>query len=369
MSTKLTRTSIILLKRFRLLIRGLFKGTYKHQPVYHCLWYYRYTKGKKGLIRQIKEMITLAFYWEDFPYTYFEYSMFLKSNRMSMTEMKTYVPQTILDKTVNNNSKYMTLTEDKAVFSDLLSHYDIPQPEMIFKFYKGVFYNMKNMPLTEEQVDNRILSLTYDRLFLKDSLGSEGIGIHAFSGTGKTGYFEGPVKLTAEYVKQHYSSNKMILQEGLVQDYQLVVMNPHCLNTFRVLTRNHKGKVRIIAAFLKLGRYGNLVDNVSQGGMIIPIDIRDGSLDINAKLFYDTSEITSHPETNYGFKGKKIGRWGEVIELVEKVATAFFPLEYVGWDVALTNKGAVIIEGNYDPSIYAHQIGDKGLASKIFDDD
>jgi Sugar-transfer associated ATP-grasp len=41
--------------------------------------------------------------------------------------------------------------------------------------------------------------------------------------------------------------------------------------------------------------------------------------------------------------------WDEVKNLAARAARAVAPLRYVGWEIALTNDGPVVIEGN-DPS-------------------
>lgn len=44
--------------------------------------------------------------------------------------------------------------------------------------------------------------------------------------------------------------------------------------------------------------------------------------------------------------GFQVPRWDEAVELVTRLANVIETNNYVGWDIALTDKGWVMIEGN-----------------------
>lgn len=348
------------------LVKALLKGKIKIKPIYHCLWYFWIVKErKKNIFVIIREFCLLYYHWESFPNPYFEYSMFLKQCKMNLAEMKTYVPQLELDKQVAATISYKYLTEDKALFSDLLNCYEIPQPKLVLTYFKGVFFDPKSRIISKQQADKLISASDSGRLFLKDNVGSEGTGIHAFEKREGRGYYMGEYKLSAEFICREFENKQLLLQEGVIQTDQFSNMNPDCLNSIRILTQCINGKAIIMAAFLKLGRFGNVVDNVSQGGLIVPIDVESGKMDASARIFYSTDEFRSHPETGFRFEGQMIERWDEVRDIILATALKFHRLIYVGWDVAITNEGVLIIEGNFNPSIYAHQVGGPGLADII----
>jgi hypothetical protein len=64
------------------------------------------------------------------------------------------------------------------------------------------------------------------------------------------------------------------------------------------------------------------------------------------------------------FRGFAIPLWAEACALVERAALAFLPLRTIGWDVAVTPRGALLIEGNvtWDPP----QLGAE-ISSEILD--
>lgn len=367
MLRKLCKTQYRVLLAFKVLFQAFLKGTYRKKPLYHCLRFYFRTAGKKGLFTQIKEFAVLATHWEEFPYPYFEIAMFEKNCELTLEQMKKFVPQTIFDKEVRKNLSHRFITENKSLFSDLMAYYRISQPELIYKFIGGIFYDRENRTLSQGQTDKLILKLQYKKVFLKPVFGASGDGIMCFEKRGTKGYDDGQNRLTSNYIREKFTTVPIILQAGINQSKQLASMNPDCVNSFRVLSKNVKGKACILAANLKLGRKGSIVDNGSHGAISVQVDPISGVLGHGMK-FYDRSIHATHPDTGVKFTGQKIEHWAEVRDIVLRAAEAFSILEYVGWDVAVTDNGATIIEGNNDPSIYAHQVFGNGLAEEIFGD-
>lgn len=86
----------------------------------------------------------------------------------------------------------------------------------------------------------------------------------------------------------------------------------------------------------------------------------------NGKLFgnaisKDLEEVECHPATNVKFDGFKIPYWNEIKELVLKAAMVNPDVKVVGWDVAISNKGPLLIEANRRPGFDLVQVlEDKG---------
>jgi glutathione synthase/RimK-type ligase-like ATP-grasp enzyme len=56
------------------------------------------------------------------------------------------------------------------------------------------------------------------------------------------------------------------------------------------------------------------------------------------------------------FTGLKVPHWEMILEdMVRKISGIPF-LEYVGWDIIITEKGYVVIEGNHNPSVRVTQM-------------
>lgn len=63
--------------------------------------------------------------------------------------------------------------------------------------------------------------------------------------------------------------------------------------------------------------------------------------------FSENGEVyKTHPNTMFLIKGYSIPEWECAIELVKKLAMVVPEQVYVGWDLAYTDTGWIMIEGN-----------------------
>jgi hypothetical protein len=100
---------------------------------------------------------------------------------------------------------------------------------------------------------------------------------------------------------------------------------------------------------LKTNSTNEPMDNFSQGGIVIGIDLDTGKLKKNGIMQYPQNQMfTHHPLTGTEFLGFQIPFWQELKKLAEKAQRVFDQIKSVGWDIAVTPNGPVIIEGNQD---------------------
>ena len=121
-------------------------------------------------------------------------------------------------------------------------------------------------------------------------------------------------------------------------------LNPSSVNTVRVLT--FKGE--IIACALRIGNNNSIVDNLNSGGLCAHLDKNTGIIDspcINKKL----EKFSFHPDTHVQLVGVQVPNWDKVLETVKSAAKIIPQVQYVGWDIAVTETGTALIEGNHDP--------------------
>jgi hypothetical protein len=61
--------------------------------------------------------------------------------------------------------------------------------------------------------------------------------------------------------------------------------------------------------------------------------------------------FSAHPKTGIPFATVRLPHWPAARLLVCRAALVFAPIRTVGWDVALTTEGPVLVEGNvwWDP--------------------
>jgi hypothetical protein len=149
-----------------------------------------------------------------------------------------------------------------------------------------------------------------------------------------------------------------VLEERLQQHGFMNALNPSALNTIRVFTfMDKRNDVGVQAAVLRLGRQGCDVDNWDQGGLSVDIDVTNGRLGEGVtKQKYGGERFIRHPDTNSAFAGETVPMWDDVVSLCTRAAVMIPMMRWVGWDVAITPSGPVLVEGNAHPHVGVVQV-------------
>jgi glutathione synthase/RimK-type ligase-like ATP-grasp enzyme len=140
-----------------------------------------------------------------------------------------------------------------------------------------------------------------------------------------------------------------IAEEYIIQHPEMSKMYPCSVNTIRVVTiLDEAGESHIMYAAVRLGNEGRIVDNINAGGLSAPVDLETGIL---SKIAFDKNfnYYEEHPYTGVKIIGFQIPMWEEAKALVLDSAKRIPKLRYVGWDVAITEKGPVFVEANHHP--------------------
>ncbi len=151
--------------------------------------------------------------------------------------------------------------------------------------------------------------------------------------------------------------NRIFLEELVIQHPDMNVLCPASINTIRVMTFHDHGKSRILWMGLRVGNGIHSVDNFHAEGMGVSIDMETGKLVGNA-VNKDNRRFTHHPTTGVAFDGFQIPCFDQVKEMTLKAALEDDHILVVGWDVALSEKGPLIIEGNRRPGFDLVQVLD-----------
>ena len=81
---------------------------------------------------------------------------------------------------------------------------------------------------------------------------------------------------------------------------------------------------------------------------------------------YDLTHYKEHPDSHLKFEGTTVTQWPEVKSIVEKTLKFLPYYKSVGFDVATTNNGPVVIEINTGAGIYLSQMGKEEVLAKYF---
>ena len=137
--------------------------------------------------------------------------------------------------------------------------------------------------------------------------------------------------------------------EGVLKQHETMnQMNPHAINTLRIVTILNESGSHIVYAHIRIGNSDRPVDNLHSGGMFAPIDLEKGVIQYPA---YDKARhtYTEHPRTHTHIQGFAIPYWEEAKSMCLEACQIIPQMRYVGWDVAITPDGPVFVEGNNLP--------------------
>lgn len=129
------------------------------------------------------------------------------------------------------------------------------------------------------------------------------------------------------------------------------------LPTVRIVTMlDESGASEVVSATFRCASDpAAQVDNMKAGGLIAPVDLDSGALGV-ACQGYGGGDHVVHPVTGAAIAGRTLPHWTEAAALTRRAhGAAFGEYGLIGWDIALTQPGPVLIEGNGKPGVLMPQ--------------
>ncbi|WP_421947807.1 sugar-transfer associated ATP-grasp domain-containing protein [Phaeodactylibacter xiamenensis] len=200
--------------------------------------------------------------------------------------------------------------------------------------------------LTLEELENHpeksheLLKNPSGKIVLKSSDGQCGRGIEVRQSRDFT-----PTSL----VQRLKATGNDFVEAFVTQHPDLMRLSPSGLNTVRIITQLDKNdQVHIIGTRLRIS-VNSAVDNLAAGNIAASIDSNTGK--VNGPGVY--SDITrsdeyQHPITGVDIVGFQIPYWQETLDMCKSAALLDTRNRSIGWDVAITDDGPELIEGNHD---------------------
>jgi len=144
--------------------------------------------------------------------------------------------------------------------------------------------------------------------------------------------------------KKLIKEGKLILEEKIIQSKITEVFNESSVNTARFFTFNTKNGIRSMG-FVRTGRPGAVVDNAGSGGVFAAFDVQTGIVvaDGSDEL---GNRYRVHPDSGVPYIGFQLPEWEKAVALCYEAVEYLPRVKYIGWDLAYTDQGWVIVEAN-----------------------
>lgn len=291
--------------------------------------------------------------------TYFTYRLFDPS--ISWQDKTTYLPsddtpgvKTML--AMHTPPRYARCFRDKVVFNVMFRDMGLPLARL-HAVFNGKTNSVDNVALLngEAELDAWMRATDVAELAYKPVRGVKGKMILIFAGRAQddAGTF---VTLAGE----RYDARKLASFSGEDEFFFEERIRPHpvlaellgeTLCCVRVLTMvGLDRQASILGAVFKVQTGSVGVDHLIYGAVGAWVDLESGRLH-QGRTRYSLKPTWQIPGTDRSYQGFHLPCWDEVKSLALKAAQGMPNARSIGWDVAISDRGPVLIEGNDDWSM------------------
>jgi hypothetical protein len=320
---------------------------------------------KKPFFKILIEFIHFAIMKRTLPIDYFRKFLYRKDikNYASYLSLKEYY--SIIESPKMVFPEISLSLENKLKFYFICKENNIPTPVIFCHNYKNKFIlnkseiHISNINELNDFFEHVFISNKLDELFVKPIDGIGGSGC---------------IKLNKQFLKKQLVDHGKILldgnyvyQEVLKQHSEINRIHSKSINSIRIDTYidNHKTP-HVLSSIMRFGIGNNITDNIHTGGFYISLNQLGQLQQIGRQDFIEGGGVfKSHPDSKYVLEGFQVPYYNESCKLV-LLATKYFPNRIIGWDIAITEYGPVIIEGNHNPSLHVTDVAYGGYKKHPF---
>ena len=255
------------------------------------------------------------------------YTDYLKSDYINLTkeQKKTFVTTKSFYKLLSylNNPKYDACMSDKIVFNRIFNKY-----------------------LKREWIDLRQTSHDEFKKFIKHKKTIFAKPPTDFGGHGIRKIDVKDIEDVDALYEDLKSKKLNLIEDGIVQHKELNKINPYAVNSFRIVTLVKDGKAYLLANALRI----NIDDNPAIGCSDAYMRLNEEGK-VCSRVVDDVANVyTEHPMAKIKFDTVTVPYVKEAFEMALEAALVVPEVRYVGWDIAISEDGPCIMEGNEYPS-------------------
>ena len=206
----------------------------------------------------------------------------------------------------------------------------------------------------------------YSHVFIKPDTEEGGVGCAVLASNEENELFLDGVKISEKDLMEKLYA-PFLIEEIVSQEEEISDFHPASLNTLRLITMCNPdtGELYVDRAIFRMGVGGSKTDNWCSGGISVRV-YSDGTLDKYA-YYYSTEKAPciQHPDSGIMFEGYQMPHFDEACQLVLSIHRKVKRINGIGWDVAFSDKGLIIVEMNPFFSVFQAQCG--GLRKLVYE--
>jgi len=261
------------------------------------------------------------------------------------------------------NNEYRKLLWDKVTLRYCLDKYRQYLPGYYYHIVprngKTELLKMPDCPEYLPRSLDGLLELLRERklLAMKPTVGSHGIGFYRLGFDGERYTVNGEEKTESEMLDFFSALNDYYnISEYIVMHRELRKIYSEVACTVRIMVINRSGLDPVIEnAYFRIGtKSTGFTDNIGSGGVFAYVDEKTGFFhDAEVIKEHVISPCPLHPDTGARIEGY-LPHWDEVLSVIPEVCRYISPLEYLGFDVVITDSGFKILEINTHQDLHRY---------------
>ncbi len=306
--------------------------------------------NKKSWFKICKELFVLAWVKREIPFYYFKF-IYRKSVVNYLDYHSFGDMQALNTSSVLHNRDLNAIIENKLFFAFYAEKANIKTPKLITYNTKSHFFWNGTLKDIQTKAEAKMFFQ-----HVLDENGLDGLFFRPPSEYGGKGCF----KMTRADLDEKLDAYFDVLIKGTFVHTQLIVQHDainkihgNSVNTLRIITIITKDKhTEFIGGFYRFGVGASVVDNATSGGFTVGVNMETGTLKAKGHYLmeFGGATVTQHPDSGFVFDGFKIPFYADILKMLEH-ALKVFPDRLIGWDIAITQEGPVIVECNSYPHI------------------
>lgn len=357
---------LVLPARYYRLIRACYWGLPEFQQLYRQNYLLDQGK-KKSIFLEILEVIQLTLYFQCVPIHYLSLRMYRKDFSEKLFD---FIPEAALNgfRDNMNPKEARNAVIDKKIFARVMKRNNLP-----------AICDVHTISYDSSTKDDLIMSTKFEEFIkLFSDLDVKELFLKPLDGVRSIGAFQAVLNSNKLYIDQKEVNEKSffnllfsgkrftcyLVQPVIRQHEVLRRINPSCVNPVRIDTLLLREQIVHNFAVLCVGNGTNSAYG-GEGRLLVKIDLDTGKLAPFGKVLTTAGDRTvyAHPVSRASFANVTLPFWSEVKALVHSAAPLLYPLRSIGWDVAITPNGPLLIEANHDQELCRFQLAAGGLAN------
>lgn len=221
----------------------------------------------------------------------------------------------------------------------------------------------------------RVASWKGDSLFLKKVRSAHGDGAFKATRINDQWRYREHTGSVEDLCRYCLASPEAYLVQPAIEPHPIIrsFTGSQSLSTVRVITLLREGNCEILYSVLKLATAGQQTDNFDagrSGNLLAAVDVESGRLSapMGSKDlgFPSIVRFRENPYTGVEIEGCVLPFWSELKVMVRHAHATLPELPALGWDVAITKDGPIIVETNANFGTYLIEVAlDKGVRSEL----